>query len=140
VPIALIKKLSAIVPNAGEAEKLTGTAIASVEQAVEAAKHLCLMGTDAAIVKLDQGGCVAAHNGEVVHHQGSSLAQPVDTTGAGDAFTGAFAAALVEGRSIADAVVLGTAAADISVRSFGSQPSYPHREQLEHAASLRNRR
>jgi ribokinase len=54
--------------------------------------------------------------------------EPVDTTGAGDAFVGAFAVGLASGRPVAAAVRLGCAAAADSVTRRGTQASYPDRE------------
>jgi ribokinase len=61
--------------------------------------------------------------------------RPVDTTGAGDAFVGAFAVGLATGRSPADAVRLGCVAAADSVTRRGTQASYPDRAAA--AAMLR---
>lgn len=56
--------------------------------------------------------------------------EPVDTTGAGDAFTGVFAIALLEGRAPREAAAWGVAAANLAVTAYGSQPAYPDREQV----------
>jgi ribokinase len=55
----------------------------------------------------------------------------VDTTGAGDAFAGALAAALLEGRPTADAIRFATGAAAFAVTGYGAQPSYPTRAELD---------
>ena len=56
----------------------------------------------------------------------------VDTVGAGDAFVGAFSAAIAEDMSLDDAVRLGNAAAAISVTRVGAQPSLPTRQEVDH--------
>jgi ribokinase len=55
----------------------------------------------------------------------------VDPTGAGDAFTAAFAVAIAEGRNVIDAVRLGSAAGSWAVRIQGAEPSLPTRAQVE---------
>ena len=55
----------------------------------------------------------------------------VETTGAGDAFNGAFAVALSEGTSAVDAVRFGCATAAISVTRPGTAPSMPTRDEVE---------
>jgi ribokinase len=55
----------------------------------------------------------------------------VDTTGAGDALAGVTAAALAQGRPLAEAVELGIAAASLSVERHGCQPAMPRREEVE---------
>ncbi len=55
--------------------------------------------------------------------------EPVDTTGAGDAFVGAFAAGLATGLDVVSAIRLGTACAGESVTRPGTQTSFPSRER-----------
>lgn len=50
---------------------------------------------------------------------------PIDTTGAGDAFVGTFASFLAAGKSIEDAMRFGCFAAGLSVTKKGAQSSYP---------------
>jgi ribokinase len=64
-------------------------------------------------------------------------AETVDTTGAGDALTGALAAALAEGRPLEDAVRFGMAAAAVSVERPGCQPAMPRRAEIEERLGLR---
>ena len=58
-------------------------------------------------------------------------AQPVDTTGAGDAFAAAFAVALAEGRPALEAVRWGCAAGAYMVEHPGVVPGLATRSQLE---------
>ena len=58
-------------------------------------------------------------------------AATVDTTGAGDALAGTFAAALAEGRPADEAVMLGQAAASVAVERFGCQPAMPTRAEID---------
>jgi ribokinase len=58
-------------------------------------------------------------------------AQPVDTTGAGDAFNAAFAVALAEGRADLDAVRWGCAAGAYMVEHEGVVPGLPRRAELK---------
>lgn len=54
-------------------------------------------------------------------------AHVLDTTAAGDCFTGALAVALGEGQPLEDAVKFANAAASLSVETEGAQPSLPNR-------------
>ena len=58
-------------------------------------------------------------------------AQAVDTTGAGDAFTAAFAVALADGLSDLDAVRWGCAAGAHMVEHSGVVPGLPTRAEVE---------
>lgn len=126
----LFSQIDYIVPAAGEAEKLTGMAIDSVDQAIEAAAHLMEQGVKNACVKLKDGGCVLV-NREMKFHVPSIPVKVVDTTGAGDAFTGGLAVAVLEGRSLQDAACFATAASHAAVTKYGSQPAYPNRAALD---------
>eukprot|EP00878_Enallax_costatus_P007124 GHUV01007467.1.p1 GENE.GHUV01007467.1~~GHUV01007467.1.p1 ORF type:complete len:382 (+),score=99.86 GHUV01007467.1:2601-3746(+) len=55
----------------------------------------------------------------------------VDTTGAGDCFTAAYAVGVLEGMSTADAMRFAAAAASICVSRPGAQPSMPNREEVD---------
>jgi ribokinase len=55
----------------------------------------------------------------------------VDTTGAGDTFNGAFAAALSEGKTVKESIIFGVAAAAISVTRKGAASSFPSRGEIE---------
>lgn len=129
---ALLGLATHLTPNAGEAERLVGYAVERVEDGVRAGRALRARGADAVLVKLGRGGCV------VVDASGADLVRidevdAVDTTGAGDAFAGALAVALVRGASLREAARAGVVAASLAVRRFGSCTSYPSRDELERA-------
>ncbi len=56
---------------------------------------------------------------------------PVDTTGAGDCFTGALAVALAEGRDLAASLAFANAAASLSVQAMGASASFPSRADVD---------
>ncbi len=56
--------------------------------------------------------------------------EAVDTTAAGDAWNGAFAVALAEGRTVQEAGAFANAAAAISVTRAGAQPSMATRDEV----------
>lgn len=56
---------------------------------------------------------------------------PVDTTGAGDAFVGAFATAISEGVPLEDALAFANAAGAAATTSMGASPSLPTREDIQ---------
>jgi ribokinase len=126
---ALFDRLLAITPNLSEASSLVGFAIDSLEQAAQAARHLRDAGVAIACLKLEDGGCVLDYGQGALHIPGGSV-EPVDTTGAGDAFTGVLAIALLEGRDPREAASWAVAAANIAVTGYGSQPAYPPRAHV----------
>lgn len=55
---------------------------------------------------------------------------PVDTTGAGDTFNGAFAIAMTEGLAIQEAIEFSNFAASLSIQKYGAQEGMPTLEQI----------
>ena len=120
-----------VTPNESEAEALTGVAVTSVDDALVAARVLRQKGAGAAIITLGEKGALF-HDGTRTVHVPPFYAGPVvETTGAGDAFTGGFAAALSEGMDPVQAVRFGAATAGISVTRAGTAPSMPSRAEIE---------
>ncbi len=57
--------------------------------------------------------------------------EAIDTTGAGDAFNGAFATALSEGKDIFEAMRYGNAAGALAVTRQGTAPAMALRSEIE---------
>ena len=107
----LIRHASVIIPNAPEAQTLTGVEVKNVEGAKEAAKKLFEMGAKAIVIK---GGHLEkpvdlVFNGTEFLTFGSDRVRSENTHGTGCTFASAVAAALAEGRQLPDAVVLAKA-------------------------------
>ncbi|MDQ2926374.1 MAG: ribokinase [Acidobacteriota bacterium] len=132
LPSALIALADYFIPNETEAALLTGLTVETVEQAERAADSLLEQGAGNVILTLGARGSLLRTG-----HRQSTLvpafnAGPVlETTGAGDAFCGAFAAALGEGRNAVEAARFASAAAGISVTRPGTAPSMPRRAEIE---------
>jgi ribokinase len=75
-------------------------------------------------ITLGKRGAITLLNGEPFFIPGRP-AKAVDTTGAGDCFVGAVAAALAAGNSIQDALGYANVAASICVQRMGAAPSMP---------------
>lgn len=131
LPDGMLALCDFVTPNETEAEALTGIAISSPTDAKRAADALLTMGAGAAIITLGEIGAIY-HDGETTLHVPSfKVGKVIETTGAGDAFNGGFAAALSRGMTPADAVSFGNATAGISVTRAGTAPSMPSREEIE---------
>ena len=120
-----------VTPNESEAEALTGLAVASVDDALAAARALRALGAGAAIVTLGEKGALFHDGTRTVHVPPFKAGPVVETTGAGDAFNGGFAAGLAEGMDPVEAVRFGSATAGISVTRAGTAPSMPSRAEIE---------
>ncbi|MFD1702037.1 ribokinase [Methylopila henanensis] len=128
---AVFRLCDIVTPNESEAELLTGITVDGEDAARRAADRLLARGAGAVLLTLGEKGAL-------LHRPGQSLLVPafdagpvVETTGAGDAFTGAFAVALAEGRDLAEAARFGCAAAGISVTRPGAGRSMPLRAEID---------
>ena len=88
-------------------------------------------GTACVVVTLGAEGAGIILNGTGVRRVQAPSVNAVDTTGAGDCFNGALAAALAQGYRLDDAVLFAVRAASFSVSSFGTITSYPDESQME---------
>lgn len=123
---AILDGVDVLVVNEGEGRLLAGADSGDVR---ELARSLAAGGR-AAVVTLGADGAVWAADGEV----GLVPAHPatvVDTTGAGDTFTGVLAAALAEGRPLAAAVERAIVAGALAVERAGAVPSIPTRAEVD---------
>ena len=77
------------------------------------------------VVTLGAAGCAVAEASGAVHRHPAPLVPVVDTTGAGDAFVGAFAYALASGMGETTALRLANLCAAESVTKPGTQASFP---------------
>ncbi|WP_104180569.1 ribokinase [Arthrobacter sp. B0490] len=76
------------------------------------------------VMTLGAAGALVSDGGPVLAVAAPRV-DPVDTTGAGDAFVGALAARLADGDPLADAVRFAVQVGSYAVRHAGAQPSYP---------------
>jgi ribokinase len=113
-----------LIPNESEASVLSGRPVDSVGSADAAASALLAQGARNVIITLGSQGALYSTRGHSQHFAAKPV-QAVDTTAAGDTFVGGFAAALAQGKSAAEAIVFGQAAAALSVTREGAQPSIP---------------
>lgn len=128
--VAYLPKVTYLAVNENEAETLCGFAVDSPENTARAAEALLANGAQTVIITLGAQGVYLASAG-LRQHIPSFQVEAVDTTAAGDVFSGALAVALVEGKSLPDAVRFACAAASISVTRLGAQPSVPTRDEID---------
>ena len=119
-----------ITPNETEAEKLTGIRVENDEDAAKAAQVLHEKGIRTVLITLGSRGVWASVNGEGQRVPGFRV-QAVDTIAAGDTFNGALITALLEEKTLPEAIRFAHAAAAIAVTRKGAQPSVPWREEID---------
>jgi ribokinase len=121
----LLRKVTWLTPNETEAESLLNIDELAAGDVVEAVSALLQKGPKNVILKLGTRGCVLATAGKAPEIIPAFSVQPVDTTAAGDAFSGGFAVGLMRGYASRDSAIFASAVAAISVTRHGAQSSMP---------------
>ncbi|MFE4417403.1 carbohydrate kinase family protein [Streptomyces sp. NPDC056817] len=114
--LALVEGVDVLLPSRDEACLLTGLPDPA-DAAAELSRHVPLV-----VVKQGAAGARVAHAGAVSAHVPAVPATARDTTGAGDAFTGAFLAALLAGATPETAAARGCTAGALAVARVGGRP------------------
>lgn len=115
--LALADGVDVLLPSEGEARQLTGRTDAE-DAATRLSRDFPLV-----VVKRGTRGALVARNGAVrARVPAFRVERTEDTTGAGDAFTGAFLAALLRGSGVTDAVTEGCRAGAQAVSQIGARP------------------
>ncbi len=126
LPKTLLANVDVLTPNETEAAFLTGKDL----QPEQAARRLLDMGITTVVMTLGAKGALVVLRGNSCHVP-SPQVKALDTTAAGDAFNGALAVGLAEGRDIIDATRFAVKTAAISVTRAGAQPSLPYRREVK---------
>ncbi|MEE4194965.1 MAG: ribokinase [Anaerolineae bacterium] len=119
-----------LIVNETEAEFLLGYPVVDTPSMHKATQDLLAFGVATAIITLGENGVFLASQ-DWHSFVPAFTVDAVDTTGAGDTFCGTLAVALVEGKSILEAVRFANAAASLCVTKLGAQPSIPTRQQID---------
>ena len=128
---ALYQLCDYVTPNESEAQMLTGIAVKTADDARKAGDVILRKGAKAALITLGEAGAYLHSKSQSILVPAFKVGPVVETTGAGDAFNGGFAAALAEGAAPFEAVRFGSAVAGISVTRAGTAPSMPKREEVD---------
>ncbi|WP_257293817.1 ribokinase [Endozoicomonas sp. YOMI1] len=129
-----LQAVDLITPNQTEADILTGIKVFDEKSATQAAALLHQKGITDVAITMGQDGAFASSM-TPGHPEGLMVpgfpVKAIDTTAAGDTFSGALLVALAEGKSLEEAAFFANASAGLCVMSAGSQSSIPYRFQVE---------
>jgi len=128
LPDRLLEHIDILVVNEIEAYGLTGVRPGGPEMALEVAQVLSEKVPTVIITLGEQGAVWVSPEGQGL--QPAPQVEVVDATGAGDAFIGALATAICEGKPLAQAVKRGCIAGALAVTKTGAQASLPWREDV----------
>ena len=120
-----MKKISIFLLNEVEGGQITGMTdpddvLAKMREMFPQAKIVLTLGQDGALYA----------EGDVMHRQPIFKVQAVDTTAAGDTFTGYFLAGLIEGMEIPEILKMSAKASSIAVTREGAVQSIPMKQEV----------
>lgn len=121
----LLAHIEVLTPNENELMRLTGE-----DELEDGIQTLLSWGVKNVVITLGAKGARVV-NATTDKHIPAFMITAVDTTASGDAFNGALAVALAEGKTIVEAVHYGAAAGALAATKFGAQPSLPNRKEVE---------
>lgn len=125
----LLSLVYVIKPNETEAQTITGIKVVDTDSAARAADWLLAKGVKNVVITLgEKGALLASKDGKEIIP--ARKVKAVDSTAAGDAFTGALAYGLAGGKSLKDAAVYASVVAAISVQRLGAQASMPTKKEV----------
>ncbi len=128
---ALVGALDWVFVNEREARLYTGTSTLA-----QAATRWRTMARHT-VVKRGARGAIALVDGAVLRVPAPKV-KVVDTTGAGDAFNGAFLTALVHGRDVSDCLRFGARIGSLSTRAAGGIDGLPRGGDMDEVLGLRS--
>jgi len=130
LPDSIFPLIDYFTPNETEAASLSGLPAESEEDLVRIAGHFLSRGAGNVVITLGVRGSFFM-NGRERFFVPAFPVKAVDTTGAGDAFSGALTARLAEGAEIREALSFAAAFSAISVTRPGAASSMPTRKETE---------
>ncbi len=125
----LLNGLFLVTPNEIEAAILTGIDVTDNTSAEKAADYLLNKGVENVIVTLGKQGAYFKNKNQIFKIKAPEVIA-LDTTAAGDTFSGALTVALTEQMDWKNAIEFACKAASISVTRMGAQASVPYRSEM----------
>jgi ribokinase len=116
-------------PNETEAEFYTDIKILNIEDAKKAAKSLIQKGLKKIIITLGEKGLFYTDGKEEIFIEAIKV-KAIDTIGAGDAFNGGFAYALLQKKPIKEALIFANKVAGLSTTKQGAGNAMPSLEEV----------
>jgi len=130
LPSNTLSLVDFILPNELEAQRLTGIKWKEDIDIRKIAKRLLEMGPKNVVITLGPKGLFFKNKVEEIRMK-AFMVRVIDTTAAGDAFMGALAWGLSQGKSIREVLKFANAAGALATTKLGAQPSLPQREELD---------
>ena len=129
LPPELLKMVDVLTPNETEAQILTGIDVTDEGSARAAAEELLSTGVRTVILTMGAQGFLLVSHGRVEVVTAREV-EAVDSTAAGDAFTGSLAVGMAQGKPLSEAALFANHVAALSVTKMGAQSSMPTPQEV----------
>ena len=126
----IIKNVDLLTPNETELEIISGVSIETEEDIQKAAQIMIEKGVKELIVTLGSKGSLYINKEKSMFKKAYKV-EAIDTTAAGDSYTGALAVALSQEKCIEDAMDFASKVGALSVLKEGAQSSLPTLEDVK---------
>ncbi|UCG58814.1 MAG: ribokinase, partial [Phycisphaerales bacterium] len=126
----LLRMVDVLTPNETEAQILTGVEVKDHDSARAASESLLSLGVKTVILTMGVQGFLLADT-ERIEFVNARMVEAVDSTAAGDAFTGSLAVGMAQGKTLSEAASFANYVAALSVTKMGAQPSMPTLKEVE---------
>lgn len=130
LPRELFDGLAIVKPNQTEIMEILGKSEKTCDPMREL-EAMRALGVANPIITLGSKGCAALDTEGNLLEVPAVRVKAVDTTGAGDCFTGAMAFSLANGSNLREALAFAARASAVSVTRSGAQPSFPSADDLK---------
>lgn len=130
IPDEILEHIDIIKPNETEAEVLFGRKIENEHERIAFLTFLKEKGIRYPLLTLGSSGCMVLIDGIVKSFRGINV-QSIDTTAAGDVFSGTLCAKIARNSPLEDAIRYANKAAALSTMKKGAQTSIPSASQVE---------
>ena len=135
LPAKVLPLVDFLVPNEGEAQALAGMKTESRKDLPKMARRLLARGAGNVVITLGPRGLYFQNRNEEFQMDAFRV-KAVDATAAGDAFVGALACGLAEGKGIREALNQANAAGALATTKLGAQPSLPGKQEVRNFLRL----
>jgi ribokinase len=125
LPVELLDRVDVLVPNEHELSQLAGEPARDRDPAELAGLARRVSGRTVVVTLGARGALLVPDDGSPALLQAPPVVAPVDTTGAGDCFSGALGQALAHGRPLPEAVRWAVTAAALSTTGPGARGALP---------------
>ncbi|MDR1506443.1 MAG: ribokinase [Treponema sp.] len=132
IPDEIMAMIDIVTPNETEAKAFTGIDVKTKDDAKKAAEAFFKKGVKQVVITMGSLGAYA-NDGKKDEFLPCLPVKAIDTTGAGDAFNGAFVTSLAEGKDLFEALRFGIAGGSLSTTKPGTAPAMPSRSEIDAA-------